>query len=137
MSVSSRASNAPPDKSSTSLLSPCSVEPNSPTSIVAQVLYETRQQAIRCRLGWTRMECMCLIFDLSLQHTMWVGCRQVCLKQFSVCKISADLISLWRQRLEEDLAGGENTLKKCLIMFGMHSEGTGTCDLASLQRKFF
>lgn len=52
-------------------------------------------------------------------------------------QISADLISLWRQRLEEDLAGGVKTVKKCLIMFGMHSEGTGTCDLASLQRKFF
>ena len=52
-------------------------------------------------------------------------------------QISADLISLWRQRLEEDSAGGEETLKKCLIMFGMHSEGTGTSDLASLQREFF
>lgn len=52
-------------------------------------------------------------------------------------QISADLISLWRQRLEEDLAGGEKTVKKCLIMFGMYSEATGTCDLASLQRKFF
>lgn len=51
-------------------------------------------------------------------------------------EISADLISLRRQRLEEDLAGGEKTVRKCLIMFGMYSGATGTCDLASLQRKF-
>lgn len=65
MSVISCAGNIPPDKSSSSPLALRSAEPQSPTSIVVQVLYKIRQQAIRCRRGWTQMECMCLIFDLS------------------------------------------------------------------------
>lgn len=79
------------------------------------------------------------VFDiwLELQHTMWVGLQTNVFETVLCLQIWADLISLWRQRLEEDLAGGEKTVKKCLIMFGMHSEGTGTCDLASLQRKLF
>lgn len=48
-------------------------------------------------------------------------------------QISADLISVWRQRLEEDLAGGEKTVRKRLIKFGMYSPGTGSCDLTDLR----
>jgi len=50
-------------------------------------------------------------------------------------QISADLISLLRQRLEEDFSGGAETVRKCLIMFAMHCEGTGTSDLASFQKE--
>ena len=64
------------------------------------------------------MECMRLIFDLSCSIPCgWVADK--CVWNCSL-QISVDLISLWRQRLEEDLAGGEKTVRKCLIMFGMH-----------------
>lgn len=57
-----------------------------------------------------------------------VGGLQTSVFETVLClQILADLISLWRPRLEEDLAVGEETVKKCLILCGVHSEGT--CDL--------
>lgn len=84
-------------------------------------------------LGWN--VCVWYLTRAAAYH---VGGLQTNVFETVLClQIWADLISLWQQRLEEDLARGEKTVQKCLIMFGMHSEGTGTCDLASFQEKLF
>lgn len=59
----------------------------SPTSTVVQVLYTICQQAIRCRRGWTQMECMCLIFDLSCS----IPCGWVADKCVWNCSLFANL----------------------------------------------
>lgn len=79
---------------------------------VAQVLRTTCQRAIRCRWGWVS-DGMRVFKSLTWATACRVGGWQPRVFETVPClQICADLISLWRQRLEDDLAAVEKTVDK-------------------------
>lgn len=88
--------------------------------------------------GWGGLRWNVCVWYLTWAAAYHVGGLQKSVFETVLClQISADLISFVATEIGRRLGWRRKDSQKRLITFGMHSEGTGTCDLTALQRKYF